>query len=261
MQDPTRDQILSKHSLKLLVLQGNIWSGCQVKLQRFALVKKNTLVTAVFWLLRLTYKSLWPQGLAGCSLTLPLHNLPLFVCLCFCVFACLWASINRYACGAVPEFLLGVWKALRDKVDRLVCLVLIGLHGCGLWIKLSSLWFFWQRVLERWRGRQSRQLCQLWLDSSEFACFVSFFLCFLFLKKKKNERKLGREDRKHAGTHHELPVWRQQPSSVSLHLPILFTQAKLDSEPVQLKDKKKQTEKERESDRDGEREQQGWKSN
>ena len=66
----TRDQKLSKHPLKLLVLQGSIWSVCQIKLQRFALVRNTTLVTAVFWLRWLTHKHLWPWGLAGCSLTL-----------------------------------------------------------------------------------------------------------------------------------------------------------------------------------------------
>ncbi len=103
----TRDQILSKHSLKLLVLQGNIWSVCQIKLQHFALVRKTTLVTAVFWLLWLTYKSLWPQGLAGCSLTLSSHNpslflffsSSLFLCMCLCV--CMRVRVqNRKACVA-----------------------------------------------------------------------------------------------------------------------------------------------------------------
>ena len=85
-----RDQTLSKHSVKLLVLQGNIWCVCQIKLQRFALVWKNTLVTAVFWLLWLTYKSLWPQGLAACSLTLSSHNPSLPICFFFSssVFLC-----------------------------------------------------------------------------------------------------------------------------------------------------------------------------
>lgn len=90
----TRDQILSKHSLKLLVLQGNIWSVCQIKLQRFAMVRKTTLVTAVFWLLWLTYKSVWPQGLAGCSLTLSLHNPSLFF---FCFFSqSLYVLVDLY---------------------------------------------------------------------------------------------------------------------------------------------------------------------
>lgn len=95
-------KMLSKHPLKLLVLQGNnIWSVCQIKLQRFALVRKTTLVTAVFWLLWLTYKSLWPQGLAGCSLTLSLHNpssLLLFFSspLCPCMFLCIWAQTKKH---------------------------------------------------------------------------------------------------------------------------------------------------------------------
>jgi len=77
------------------ILQGNIWSVCQLKFQCFASVKKTTLVTAVFWLLWLTYKSLCLQGLTGCSLTLSSHYLLyrfafvilLLVTLCSCVFA------------------------------------------------------------------------------------------------------------------------------------------------------------------------------
>lgn len=144
--DSTRDQILSKHSLKLLVLQGNIWSACQIKLQRFALVRKTTLVTAVFWLLWLTYKSLWPQGLAGCSLTLSLHNPSLLSVFSFFSLS-LYVLLYLCMCGSVPKFLLGIWKTLRNEVDRLVRLVLIGLHCRGLWIKLPCLWFVRQWVL------------------------------------------------------------------------------------------------------------------
>lgn len=148
-----RDQILSKHSLKLLVLQGNIWSVCQIKLQHFALVRKTTLVTAVFWLLWLTYKSLWPQGLAGCSLTLSSHNPALFFFFSCPLCLCMFLRICMCLCGSktgkcVPEFLLCIWKTLRNKVDRLVRLVLIGLHCRSLWLELPGLWFIREWVLD-----------------------------------------------------------------------------------------------------------------
>lgn len=96
----TRGWILWKHSLKLLVLQGSIWSVCQIKLQSFASVRKTTLGTAVFWLLWLTYNSLWPRGLAGCSLTSSSHN-PSLCCFSLLLFFYIFLSvlyILMYAC-------------------------------------------------------------------------------------------------------------------------------------------------------------------
>lgn len=101
----TRDQTLSKHSVKLLVLQGNIWCVCQIKLQRFALVWKNTLVTAVFWLLWLTYKSLWPQGLAACSLTLSSHNPSLSLHLFF------FSPPSLYVLDVFARYGSGTWTS------------------------------------------------------------------------------------------------------------------------------------------------------
>lgn len=78
----TRGWRLSKHSLKLLVLKSSISCVCQIKLQHFFWVRRAILVAAVFWLQWLTHKSLWPLGLAGCSLTLSWHN-PFFLFLLF----------------------------------------------------------------------------------------------------------------------------------------------------------------------------------
>lgn len=99
------------------------------------------LVTAVFWLLWLTYKSFLPWGLAKCSLTLSLHNPLLFFFSSHVIY--LYNSIKN----KVPEFLLGVWKTFWNKVNRLVVLVLVGLNCCSLWIKLPHLWFIRERML------------------------------------------------------------------------------------------------------------------
>lgn len=105
----------------------------------------------------MTYNSLWLESLAGCSLTS--HN-PLFS---FC-FPHLPALSQRagvlFACGMneVPELLFGICKALRNKVDRLVCLVLVWLHRRGLGIKFSHLWLVRERVLDSRQERGSRRI-------------------------------------------------------------------------------------------------------
>lgn len=57
-----------------------------------------------------------------------------------------WTCLH--ATARVPELLLGICEALRNEVDGLVRLVLVGLHRRGLRIELSRLWLVGQRVLD-----------------------------------------------------------------------------------------------------------------
>lgn len=110
----------------------------------------------------------------------------------------------------IPQLKLGVLEALGHKVDGLVGLVLVRLHGTLFGNKRPVLWLVRQRVLDREVG--DRSAGETFTNSPILMC----------------------EQKRESQTHHKFPIRRQQPGAVGLHCPILFAEAKLYSEPVQL---------------------------
>lgn len=49
----------------------------------------------------------------------------------------------------LPEFSFGITEALGDKINWLVGLILVRLHGSCVRVKIPQLWFVWQRVLDK----------------------------------------------------------------------------------------------------------------
>lgn len=106
-------------------------------------IRNSWLLTAMVDL----QKSLWPQGKAGCSLTLSLRNLSSPFFFSFSAFQSESVLVFVRIGTKIPEFLLSIQKTLRNEVNRLVRLVLIGLHRRSPRVELPGLWFVRQRVL------------------------------------------------------------------------------------------------------------------
>lgn len=138
------------HTVELLVIWHRSYLFCRVTFDVCAKSRsafltiegRTTLATAVFgygWPTKDCGLRAWLAVLWPC----PLTTSSFFVCfslsLALLVF-CICISV-------IPEFLLCVWKALWDKVDGLVGLVLIRLHCCCLRIKLSPFWLVRQWML------------------------------------------------------------------------------------------------------------------
>lgn len=99
-----------------------------------------------------------------------------------------WTCLH--ATARVPELLLGIWETLRNEVDGLVRLVLVGLHRRGLRIELSRLWLVGQRVLDKSFKKKKEE------EAGEFSWQLSLAVNVAFFSKviTQNVQQKGREN-------------------------------------------------------------------
>ena len=177
-----------------------------------------------------------------------------------------WGVVSRPGSPGPPELVLGIAEALRHKVDGLVGLVLVGLHGRCIRVEGPDLGLLGKGVLAGGGGAglsgpeatgapgpdshppapwgSSRGLGTVRMGRGR-GCFFrppvgqppaqppgwpeSRRMAKMALSARTwPSPSLG------GGSHQELPVGGQQPRSVGLHFSILFAQPKLHGEPVQL---------------------------